>query len=197
MLEQAVRHHYQRWLVDPVAKIVPKQISPLHITLASGILGILIIPSMLYHQTSLAFLFLLLSGYLDTLDGTVARYISKTSVTGTVADIMTDRVVEFAILLALWAHDPLQRSLICLLMSGAILLCITSFLVAGIFTPNHSLKGFYYSPGIIERAEALIFFALMILLPDHFIFLGLTFIILTLLTTMIRLYEFRMNNYAY
>ena len=194
MLEQTLRHHYQYWLVDPIVKIIPNPIQPIHITLLSGIIGLLIIPAMLFQSTLTALLCLLLSGYLDTVDGSIARYRNTTSISGTVADIMMDRIVEFATIFALFVSNPQAHALICILMLGAMLLCITSFLVVAIFTPNQSAKGFHYSPGIIERAEAIIFFSFMIILPQYFWLIGMTFVALTTLTTAIRLCEFYRNN---
>lgn len=191
MLEQSIRKHYQHWLVDPVADRIHMIISPIHITLMSLIAGFLVIPALLMNHTVLAISFLLFSGYLDTLDGTVARQSNKTSALGSVCDIMADRTVEFSVIFGLWLVNMPDRSLMCILMLGSILLCITSFLVVGIFTPNTSNKEFYYSPGLIERAEAFIFFTLMILLPAYFTHLSCLFISLVMITTMVRLHEFK------
>ena len=76
-------------------------------------------------------------------------------------------------------------------MFTATLLCITSFLVAAIFTENHTQKGFHYSKGIIERAEAFLFFGFMILLPSHFVTLAYLYTTLTLITTIKRVLEFK------
>lgn len=192
MLEQSLRPLYQTLLVDPVATAIYQKINPLYITLVSGVIGMLIIPAIYYQHIALALLCLIVSGYLDTLDGTVARQAQLTSPFGTVMDIITDRIVEFSAIFGLWLVDPLHRSLLSLLMLGSILICITSFLVVGIFTPNNTEKGFHYSPGLMERAEAFIFFALMLLLPSFFISLASVFVILVSYTTIKRLYEFRL-----
>jgi archaetidylinositol phosphate synthase len=92
---------------------------------------------------------LVLSGFLDTLDGSLARHLNKTSS-----------------------------------------ICVTTFLVVGIFTKNDSQKSFFYSPGLIERAEAFIVFSLMILLPFTFSVLAWGFIALTFLTAFLRLWQF-------
>lgn len=191
MLEQTMRHHYQRWLVDPMAVFLQTKIGPGYITLTALISGMLIVPALLYHYKWIAIILLLLSGYLDTLDGTVARYTSSSSALGTIYDIMADRIVEFSVIFGLWLVDTNQRGLVCFMMLGSILFCVTSFLVVGIFTPNDSQKGFHYSPGLIERAEAFIIFSFMILFPSIFIFLAISFILLVNFTTMVRLYEFK------
>lgn len=190
MLEQFVRTHYQRWFVDHIAKRIFPIIHPIQVTLMAGIFGILIVPALAFHYVNLAILLLLISGFLDTLDGTLARYGNCTSTLGALLDITIDRTVEFAVIMGLWSIDPSARSLMCLLMLGCILLCVTSFLTVAIFTPNDSHKSFYYSPGIIERAEAFIFFIIMMLAPAYFTVLAITFCCTVILTTIIRMVEF-------
>ena len=75
-------------------------------------------------------------------------------------------------------------------MLGSMLVCVTSFLVVGIFVENHTEKGFHYSVGLIERAESFLFFILMIVFPEWFGVLSLLFIILVFYTAIERLYRF-------
>ena len=75
-------------------------------------------------------------------------------------------------------------------MLGSMLLCITSFLVVGIFVANDSHKSFHYNPGIMERAEAFIFFIAMMLWPSAFVGLAMLFSLLVTLTAIIRLTQF-------
>lgn len=107
-----------------------------------------------------------------------------------------DRIVEFSAVLALYLFDPQHRATLTILMLGSILLCITSFLVVGIFSNNTSQKSFYYSPGIMERAEAFLFFIVMTLFPDYFNFLAAVFCFLVCLTALIRLFEFKRSAQA-
>ena len=65
------------------------------------------------------------------------------------------------------------------------------FLVVGIVSDMVSNKTFYYSPGLMERAEAFLFFTLMILFPSQFIWLGILFSVLALFTAIQRVFEFR------
>ena len=195
MLEQIIRQPYQRLLVDPIATKIASQATPNKITLLGGLLGVLVIPTLLLKQSLLAILFLLASGYCDTLDGTLARIKNQSDVFGAVLDIIFDRTVEFAVILGLFFVDSHARALSCLFMLGSILLCVTSFLLVAIFTSNTSQKKFYYSPGIIERPEAFIFFILMMIFPSHFIFLSSLFTLLVILTTIIRLDQFRQAQY--
>ncbi|MHB1947878.1 MAG: CDP-alcohol phosphatidyltransferase family protein [Gammaproteobacteria bacterium] len=196
MLESILRPTYQVYIVNPIAKWVSK-FSPIKITFSSCLTGVIASFALMSNFLMLATIFLLISGFLDTLDGTVARLENKATNVGSVLDIMSDRVVELAIMLGLFAVDPVNRGWITLSMLGSCYLCITSFLVVGIFTPNESDKGFHYSPGLMERAEAFIFFIMMIWLPEYFYFLACLFSGLVLLTSYLRIKEFiKFNRYC-
>lgn len=192
MLETHTRTYYQKWLVDPIAKPFSRRFprSANAISIASAVVGLFVPILIVSRQNGLAIVTLILSGYLDTLDGTVARFAGQSSATGTVIDILMDRFVEFVVIFGLFLIDPTDRSIPAMLMLGSILLCVTSFLVVGIFSDNDSHKSFHYSPGLMERAEAFAFFIAMIIFPDAFIGLAYLFIALVLLTTLIRVVEF-------
>ena len=188
MIDSYLRSPYQKVLVDPVARRMA-HLNPNRITLVGCACGIAVLP-LLFLSSYLALAALLFSGYLDTLDGTIARTKGKSSPAGTILDITSDRLVEFAIILALFFVNPAIRGLPCLLMLGATLLCITSFLVVGIFSENQSSKSFHYSPGLIERSEAFLFFAAMILFPSIFTLLSTAFTLLVFTTAFIRVVQF-------
>lgn len=196
MLEQSLRHYYQLVLVDPILPALRDRITPLSITWLSGIFGLLFIPFVLLDKPYIAISFLLLSGYLDTLDGSLARFQNRASDFGSAMDIVMDRIVEFSAVLALYLFDPQHRATLAILMLGSILLCITSFLVVGIFSNNTTQKNFYYSPGIMERAEAFLFFIFMTLFSSCFNFLAALFCFLVCLTALIRLFEFKKSVQA-
>ena len=178
-------------LGDPLAKIIGKSLSPDGVTVLSIVTGVLIAPALYFDQQVLAFVLLLLTGLFDTLDGTVARLFGKCSSFGTILDIVGDRAVETAIILGLFFVSPDDRALPALLMLGSAFLCVTSFLVVGIFSENDSQKGFYYSPGLMERPEAFCFFGLMILLPSFFPPLAYLFSFLVSMTALVRMIEFK------
>ena len=190
MIEAYLRPKYQQFLVDPIANKIKLTCSANKITLFSCLTGLLVLPALVMQYNYMAIILLLCSGYLDSLDGALARAQNKTSDFGSMLDIVCDRLVEFTVILGLFAIDPTHRGWLCLLMLGSILICVTSFLVVGIFENNSSEKSFHYSPGIMERAEAFIFFIAMIALPSYFQFLALCFIFLVFLTAAIRIFEF-------
>lgn len=190
MIESYLRPLYQKIFVDPVARWFGRYATPNFITLLSFLTGVGILPSLLFDKIPFACLLLGISGYLDTLDGTVARFRLQTSDLGTILDILSDRFVEAIIIIGLYMVDPANRGLMTLCMLSSVLICVTSFLMVGIFTTNHSNKGFHYSHGLMERAEAFIFFGLMFCLPNYFIELAALFSVLVLLTAIIRIYQY-------
>lgn len=190
MLETYVRPIYQTLLVTPVAKALVNKLTPNHITYMACLSGVLVFPLLCLGSSLGAVLCLCLSGYCDTLDGTLARLTQTSSNQGTILDIVCDRLVEFAVMLGLFAVDPTNRAWLTLFMLGSVLLCVTSFLVVGIFTPNTSEKSFHYSPGLMERAEAFIFFTAMIIWKNAFTELATLFTLLVGLTAVLRLFQY-------
>ena len=116
MLEQKYRTMYQKLLVEPVLKCLPTWLTPIHITLLSALLGLLFIPAMVSQQKGLAVIIILISGYLDTVDGSLARARQQSSDIGAVLDIMADRVVECAILTGFFLAYPSHQLLIFLML---------------------------------------------------------------------------------
>ena len=194
MLEQKARKYYQSVLVEPILTIIPQSISPLHITLLSAVIGLAFIPALLFNQSLIAIIILLLSGYLDTVDGSLARARKQCSNFGSVMDIMADRIVECAVILAFFLRAPAVDGPWVIAMLISSLLCITSFLVVGIFEQNESHKSFHYSPGLIERAEAFIFFILMTLFPNSFVFFAALYSVLVFYTAYTRIKEFYQSS---
>jgi len=194
MIDSYFRNPYQRFIIHPLLRWkIMHRLSPDKLTILGLLTGTLI-PVCLHLKSSLwALVFLSLSGFFDTLDGSLARHLKKISPKGAILDITTDRIVEFAIILGLYLYSPEKRALLALGMLGAVLLCVTTFLVVGIFQKKCSEKSFHYSPGIIERGEAFLFFAFMMLFPSLFTILSLIFISLTLITSCIRVFQFIKN----
>lgn len=177
---------------DKLLRKVPAH--PKALTFLGLLFGLLIPFSLSFGLSSVAILFLALSGLFDILDGAVARYKNLSTEQGAVLDITCDRIVEFLVVLGLFLVDPVERGLLSLLMLGSILFCITTFLVVGIFSQNTTEKSFYYSPGLIERPEAFAFFALMMAFPKGFTILASLFTGLVILTGIIRVYQFFRNT---
>jgi len=191
MIDSKARKFYQIGLIEPLLKTNwIAHLSPVTLTLCALCLGLLIPCFLPLGHSYIALICLALSGFCDTLDGSLARHRNIASDVGAMLDITSDRLVEFAILLALFLVDPTTRGLPCMLCMGSTLFCITTFLVVGIFSKNETEKSFYYSAGLIERAEAFLFFGAMILFPSAFFTLAYLFSALVFLTGIFRVHEF-------
>jgi archaetidylinositol phosphate synthase len=196
MLEDKIRPQFQAIFVTPVAQIFSKFCHPNQITAIALSIGIFSAITLVFDLRTIAILLLLLSGYLDILDGAIARINKQSSPFGTMMDILSDRFVESAIIIAL-VYRQSELAFVGLFMLSAMLLCVSSFLIAGIFSSEASHKSFHYSSGLMERAEAFIFFIIMILLPSLAFYLGVIFTVLVLWTAIVRLYKFyKMINKA-
>jgi phosphatidylglycerophosphate synthase len=115
----------------------------------------------------LGWLCLVFSGLLDALDGRVARLGSGPSAWGGVLDLVSDRIVEAAVLLALSGLAPgAQPSALFLLATWYV--NITVFLAVGAASRMASEKLIHYPPGLLERSEALLFCTLALLFPQAF-----------------------------
>lgn len=197
MIEQHFRSLFEKHCIQPVLALVKDKWSANTVTLMSCGFGLLAFLMLIFNQKTLAIVSLLVSGYMDVLDGSLARATHTSTSTGTVFDIMADRMVEASVIIGLWVLNPHANSLGCLLMLASVLLCVTSFLVVGIFSENDTSKSFYYSPGLIERAEAFIFFILMIVFQPYFYGLSVLFSSLVMLTALIRIVQFYQQERLY
>jgi len=189
MIENWIRPTYHRLVIQPLLPAL-KNISPNTLTVLSLILGIAAGWSIAIHHTFWAICFLLLSGFLDSLDGSLARFLKQTSNSGCVLDIFADRVVESSVVLGLFWVSPATRAIPIIFIFASMFLCITSFLIVSLFENKKSEKGLDYSTGIMERLETFIFFFAMIIWPYWFVDLAYLFSTLVLLTAGLRLYAF-------
>ena len=103
---------------------------------------------------------LAISAGLDALDGTIAREFGSPTMFGGVADLVCDRIVETAVIVGIvWRHPDLDFYALLLVASWYV--NITVFLAVGAAIERRGPKIIDYPPGILERTEALIFFAIL------------------------------------
>ena len=191
MIETRFRKTYQRLCIDPLLNLgFLQKLHPNFFTCLACLTGVSIIPLLSFRFSFSAFVVLVISGFLDTVDGSLARHLKITSSKGAALDIVCDRITEFAIILGLYAVEPNSRALSTIIMLGSIFICVTAFLIVGIFTDKSSEKSFFYSPGLIERAEAFIAFAIMILFPSFFTVSSYIFSFLVLITAAMHMHQF-------
>lgn len=132
------------------------------------------------------------SGFLDAVDGSMARQSKTSSSWGTVLDVTFDRVVEAGILVALaLLHSDPKVLMLFLLLAISIIFTMTIFLTVGALSEKESYKSFYYQPGLAERTEGFILFSLMVIFQSHLVFWTIIFIGVEVTTGIQRLLEAR------
>lgn len=135
-------------------------------------------------------LVLWLSGYLDAVDGTIARETNSSSAFGTIMDITFDRMVEASVIIGV-ASRYRELSYSAMLLSISIIITMTIFLTTGSLTDKESEKSFYYQAGLAERTEGFIMFSLIILLKDKAEIMIYALTIMIIITILQRFLEAR------
>lgn len=162
-----------------------------HVTYIAFIIGITASILVYLEQPIAGVVVLWFSGFLDAVDGSMARQ-SKSSSWGTVLDVTFDRVVEAGILVALALRHPEPDVLfLFLLLAISIIFTMTIFLTVGALSEKESFKSFYYQPGLAERTEGFILFSLLVLFQSHLVFWTIIFIGVEITTGIQRLLEAR------
>lgn len=157
------------------------------VTTIAFLIGIATGPLIYFNQPIWAVVALWMSGFLDAVDGTMAR-LKKPTPFGTVLDVSYDRLVEISVILGLAFRFP-EAMWALLLLTASIIYAMTIFLTVGAVSEKKGIKTFYYQPGLAERTEGFILFTLMILLPKFLIALTLLFLGVELYTALQRLFE--------
>ncbi|PFA68657.1 CDP-alcohol phosphatidyltransferase [Bacillus sp. AFS015802] len=135
----------------------------------------------------LAVILLWLSGFLDAVDGTMAR-LTKPSPFGTVMDVTFDRIVEISVILGVaFLHPDIMWAL--LLLSVSIIISMTIFLTVGAVSEKQGMKSFYYQAGLAERTEGFILFSVMMVFPSIVLWTTLLFFAVELYTGIQRFLE--------
>ncbi|RLF34783.1 MAG: hypothetical protein DRM99_05890 [Thermoplasmata archaeon] len=178
----------------PIAKHCP--ISPNWITIISMIIAFIAVITFFYGYIYETIILVLFAFMFDSLDGLVARAKGRVTKKGAFLDGITDRVVEFFVLLILWQWIktgflvPIEIQMISILFFGT---CMTSYLKAyaehrQVLSHEKALK----LGGLLERGErvGLMFIVLVIALFSSVYASYLIFIIfiLTIFTFLQRLY---------
>jgi phosphatidylglycerophosphate synthase len=135
-------------------------------TIAAAIIGVMAGVAFAADQVIIGIVLLAVSAILDALDGTIARdFRGSPSLFGGVMDLSFDRVVEAAVIIGIvWRHP--QLDFYALLLVASWYINITIFLAVGAAIERTGPKLIDYPPGILERTEALIFFAVLALVES-------------------------------
>jgi archaetidylinositol phosphate synthase len=194
MLESLVRPMCQTVFLDAIAKACARVVTANQMTAIALMVGVVAAITLDFGFITAAVIVLILSGVCDALDGSIARVRGESSSVGTLFDIISDRIVECAIVIALFLVNPVARALPSIVMLASIFLCVTAFLVVGAVVKEHDgHKGFFYSRGLIERFEAFIFFIAMMLFPAQCMVLAYVLSALVLLTAALHVWGYVKN----
>ncbi|MBN8208091.1 CDP-alcohol phosphatidyltransferase family protein [Bacillus sp. NTK071] len=187
MLDTHARKYVQP-IMDRTADVLLRVgLSANQVTIISFIIGVSSGLFIYIDQFVLAIVVLWLSGFLDAVDGTMARK-TKPSSFGTILDVSFDRVVEVSVILGLAFRFPSSMWAL-LLLSTSIIFAMTIFLTVGAVSDKKGIKSFYYQAGVAERTEGFILFTAMIIFHDVLTILTLIFLVIELFTAFQRLAE--------
>ncbi len=182
-----------------VRKILSSRISANQLTVIGLVIGLmsalLVYLSSVYTELLMVFIvlsmvFTVISFFIDTLDGSVARF-EEPTIFGGILDIFCDRLVEVSIIIAIVATDPSKLVWPGMFTLAAIILCISMFLIVGGLIKRYELekksKVIIYQGGLMERSETFFFLlAIILLIPWRFVILWI-FAILVFVTALLRL----------
>lgn len=188
MLDTHCRKYIQP-LIGVGAKVaISLGLSANNVTIIAMLLGVFSGILAAFGFNVLAVLILWFSGYLDAVDGTIARKTKSSSPFGTVMDITFDRMVEGAIILGV-AYKYNEFSFISLVLAVCIIISMTIFLTTGPLAENKGEKTFYYQAGLAERTEGFLMLSLIILLKENARIIINLFTIMVMFTAIQRFVE--------
>ena len=182
-----------RKYVNPIIELgaeflLKLKLTPNNVTILALLLGVSTSIFLYFDMQIIAVTLLWVSGYLDAVDGAMARRSNSSSSFGTLLDIVSDRIVEVSIVLVLGLKFvDVRYNLI--VLTVCILMSMTIFLTVGALSEKKGVKSFYYQAGVAERSEGFIFFSLMILIPSYLGIITNIFSILIIITAIQRFLE--------
>ena len=184
---------HARKYVNPIIELGAKfllrlKLTPNNVTILALLLGISTSIFLYFDMQIIAVTLLWVSGYLDAVDGAMARRSNSSSSFGTLLDIVSDRIVEVSIVLVLGLKFvDVRYNLI--VLTVCILMSMTIFLTVGALSEKKGVKSFYYQAGVAERSEGFIFFSFMILIPSYLGIITNIFSVLIIITAIQRFLE--------
>ncbi len=189
MLDTHARKHVQPLIEKTAGLLLKKGLTANAVTKIAFIIGISSGVFIYLGQPLLAIAALWLSGFLDVVDGTMARK-TKPSAWGTLLDITFDRLVEISVILGLAFRFP-EAMWALLLLSVSIIVAMTVFLTVGAVSEKQGTKSFYYQAGLAERTEGFVLFTLMMAFPAYLTAITMVFLAAQLITISQRITEAR------
>ena len=174
MLDAAIRRH-----IDAPLAVVAKQAVRLGLTadaatalgFALGMTAAALVAAQLYW---VALAVLLLSRFLDGLDGAIARQTRQTDVGGYL-DITLDFIFYASVVFAFALADPARNALAAAFLTTSFMGPASTFLAYAVFAAKHGItteirgaKSLYYLGGLTEGFETILTLSLMCAFPAWF-----------------------------
>jgi phosphatidylglycerophosphate synthase len=174
MLDAAIRPHIDKPLAVVAKQAVAWGVSANTATVLAFALGIAaaaLVAAQLYWP---ALALLLVSRFLDGLDGAIARQTQLTDLGGYL-DITLDFIVYAAVVFAFALADPVRNALAAAFLTTSFMAPAATFLAYAIFAQKHGItteirgaKSLYYLGGLTEGFETILTLCLMCAFPDWF-----------------------------
>lgn len=190
MLDTHARKYVNPFIEKGANFFIKLKLSADSVTILALLLGIFASILLYFDQNIIAVLILWLSGYLDAVDGAIARKTNSSSSFGTVLDITSDRIVEIGIIVVTGIKFVDVRFNLMILLS-CILLSMVIFLTVGAVSEKSGIKSFYYQAGVAERSEGFIMFSIMMLSKTYLGIVINIFAFIILITALQRMIEAR------
>ncbi|WP_026690612.1 CDP-alcohol phosphatidyltransferase family protein [Alteribacter aurantiacus] len=187
MLDTHARKYVQPMIGKTADQLLKLNLTANQVTVAAFVIGVSSGVFVYFGMPIVAVLVLWISGFLDAVDGSMARKTESTPF-GTVMDVTFDRLVEISVILGLaFLYPDVMWAL--LLLSVSIIFSMTVFLTVGAVSEKSGMKSFYYQAGLAERTEGFILFTFMILFPTFLLYTTLVFLFVEIITGMQRMLE--------
>jgi phosphatidylglycerophosphate synthase len=181
MFDVAIRRH-----IDAPLAVVAKRAAGLGITadvatvtgFALGLIAAAAIASQLYW---VGLGLLVLSRFMDGLDGAIARQTKLTDLGGYL-DITLDFMCYACVVFAFALADPARNALAAAFLTTSFMAPAATFLAYAIFAAKHNIttdirgkKSLYYLGGLTEGFETIFTLCLMCVLPDWFAVIAIVY----------------------
>lgn len=188
MLDAALRPLIDAPL-NAASKVIARHgISASAVTLTGLAVGLAAIAAIAWGWFEAGLALIVLNRVLDGLDGAVARATQATDAGGFL-DIVADYVFYAGIPLAFALADPASNALPAAALLASFCLTCSSFLAfaaiaakRGLSTVTQGHKSFFYSKGLVEGTETILFFLLMAAVPGWFATLAWLLAVLCVVT---------------
>jgi phosphatidylglycerophosphate synthase len=181
MLDASIRRHIDRPLAIVAARAVALGISADVATatgFALGMVAAALIASQLYWA---GLGVLLLSRFMDGLDGAIARQTKLTDVGGYL-DITLDFIFYACAVFAFALADPVRNALAAAFLTTSFMAPVATFLAYAVFAAKHNItteirgaKSLYYLGGLTEGSETILTLCLMCVFPDWFALIAVVY----------------------